>query len=361
MSERQITSYLSRIALDDENRDLFIRVIIPLLRRCAQETSEKASAGTICPFCDTGSSANFLGKSKEPSPKTTVRYTSYYTLVRHLSTKHRELLPCNGYVLSDSEPTKYACQPCDQQFSRKDHYNTHLRSNKHLRNSNGSKQIEKQKEERYKQLCSVRNCTVVIEKHPSIDSNGVAEYKQNSTKDDKYLTPEQALELIEDFDDFVSDPEDQANLKLSETDEPDLPLHLTFASGDDELDFSELYENFKIHGGQLPTSIEANESSKFHGFTLSTQSDMPVRTDCEDQATSSETIEVNNDIAEQDPQEEKHEISDNTQSDCDDDDSDLVQALCSFELERNRLMSTHKRVHHELWDSGSSEDETLGQ
>ena len=373
MSDRQIATYLSRIPVDDDNRDLFVRVIVPLLRKCAQETSNMASAGTACPFCDTGSSRNFLGKDKTTTT-TTVKCTSYYALVRHLSTKHRDLLPCNGYVLSDSEPLKYKCVPCDQQFSRKDHYNTHLKSHKHLKSTASNQQMEKQKEERYKQQCLARKCNVVLKKLPFVSPqsssdiphnddktlgslpNPIGEVDKEATQEDKFITFEEAINLIDDFD-FSDEEQSQTNAGEDDIEERELDSHLTFASGQDELDWSELYEN-SIFCSATASQSKSKDSSN------NTRSDSPIicddsRTEVDDHL-SDETLPIREEITQQDIDcLQEIELTDCGQVDSDDDqdDYDLVQALCSFELARSRRLNEHKRNNKELWNTDDDDDD----
>lgn len=110
MSEKQIKNYLQRIRLNDPHRDHFIRVIIPSLRN-------KVSGLYKCPICPQGTKDGF---------------TNYYSYTRHLTSLHREFLPCEGSIFSSQPGLTYTCEPCARVFNRKDHYNSHMLTKTHL-------------------------------------------------------------------------------------------------------------------------------------------------------------------------------------------------------------------------------------
>lgn len=327
MTDRQITSYLSRIQDDDENKDLFVRVIVPALRKVGSGGENNFA---YCPLCST---EDLLRKSDSTSKpdcvKTVVKFTSYYAFVRHLSTKHRELLPCNGYVLSDSEPAKFSCSPCGQHFARRDHYNSHLKSIKHQNKMAGAKQFKDQKETRQKSIFALRNCSVVLSKidAPSVEYAFPREeasaciQKDGSSMNEDVMTFDHALRYLDDF----NSPEE-------EDEEPDLDYHLTMSSGEDIVEPEELYDSTP--------------------GTYRDQSNV---------ATSSVDIETL-DALDQEPEEPRA----NTESAYSEEDEDqlLLEALLKFELGRSHgidaprpATSTSKRSHSEdseetEWDDG---------
>ena len=220
MTDRQITQYLSIIPLDDENRELFIKVVVPVLRKAAKEPESTI----LCPFCVSDRTAllepSYAVAAKIPGTHM-VTFTHYSALVRHLSTQHRNLLPCNGYVLSQVEPARFRCEPCNQSFARKDHFNSHLRSQKHLRNSQGQRRQKEQREERHKKQMILRDCHVVVAPLQRLHSSTPGAVPQEkeldkpptvaaASNDDEKITMEEALEFFQnDFSDTSDDSDEE--------------------------------------------------------------------------------------------------------------------------------------------------------
>lgn len=132
MSLKQISTYLNRLAMDDPNSDLFVRIVVPALK--GSNSSDEKSQIWFCPFCI----SNASGKHK---------FTSYYSFTRHLSSVHKSLLPMNGTIFSSSLTSpSFRCEVCERSFSRNEHLQQHFKSRIHLNHestSNNTKPIIK--------------------------------------------------------------------------------------------------------------------------------------------------------------------------------------------------------------------------
>lgn len=132
MSLKQISTYLNRLAMDDPNSDLFVRIVVPALK--GSKSSDENSQIWFCPFCI----SNASGKHS---------FTSYYSFTRHLSSLHKSLLPMNGTIFSSSSTSSlFRCEICKRNFSRNEHLQQHFKSRIHLNHestSNNTKPIIK--------------------------------------------------------------------------------------------------------------------------------------------------------------------------------------------------------------------------
>jgi hypothetical protein len=74
-------------------------------------------------------------------PLTCTSFSTKQTYLRHIITEHGDQLPANGSFLmpkaTSIQQDGFCCHCCSQSFSRLDHYNTHMKSAKHLVNSLG--------------------------------------------------------------------------------------------------------------------------------------------------------------------------------------------------------------------------------
>lgn len=132
MSLKQISTYLSRLAMDDPNSDLFVRIVVPALK--GSNSSDEKSQIWFCPFCISNASDKHS-------------FTSYYSFTRHLTSLHKTLLPINGTIFSSSlTSSSFLCEVCERSFSRNEHLQQHFKSRIHLNNestSNKTKPITK--------------------------------------------------------------------------------------------------------------------------------------------------------------------------------------------------------------------------
>lgn len=133
MSEKLIATYVSKISDDDPKRTLFIQSVIPSLKPRA--VCNSPNPRFVCAFCNENNNekkeTNVQTASvTETSLKT---FATLQTYTRHLSTKHLDLLPCDGNIF-ESAPIVIKCTLCNTEFKRKDHYNKHLTSITHLVN-----------------------------------------------------------------------------------------------------------------------------------------------------------------------------------------------------------------------------------
>lgn len=112
MSDKQIETLIKRLPRSDPNYDEFINVIIPSLR-------ESENNKWTCPYCSRNAHFN-------------ANYSSYFAFTRHLAQRHRDSLPLDGDFFGYM--SLFRCEICDKEFSRKDHYNNHLKSKTHIKN-----------------------------------------------------------------------------------------------------------------------------------------------------------------------------------------------------------------------------------
>lgn len=112
MSDKQIESIILRVPMSDPNYDELINVIIPSLR-------ESENNKWTCPYCSRNAHYN-------------ANYSSYFAFTRHLAQRHRDCLPLDGDIFG--YVSSFKCIVCDKEFSRNDHYKTHLKSITHMRN-----------------------------------------------------------------------------------------------------------------------------------------------------------------------------------------------------------------------------------
>ena len=359
MTDRQINSYLSRISADDENGELFRNVVVPQLRKAARDTVNP----TVCPFCAPSSRALL---ELESASECKVTFKSYYALVRHLSTQHRHLLPCNGYVLSDIEHNRHRCEPCDMQFTRKDHYNSHLKSQRHQRTSQAILRQQEQKAERQTQLMALRQLRVpvtpITSDHRSqnvtsatsthfqqpFDTSQEKAYadRQAQTSDDQtnqnqaddgyddagdqhdsQITLDQAMVLInKDCNNDDDDDDDNADDSLF-----DVPLNMN--SGEDDLREGEI-------------SFSPNYAMMYQSSSIPCAQPQQVT----EQHSSSQQSRSEDNTADQ----HADQIEDDQNSL---DDLMLIEALSKFELERLRISQLKRR--HDVDDEIETLDSEL--
>lgn len=112
MSDKQISSVLSRLRNDDPKRKEFLTVVLPALKNVVTIDSKSKF---VCPYCKA----------------TLISFTNYYAFLRHLTEKHSLHLPCAGRIF-EKNISQNKCNECSKVFNRKEHLNAHLKSKAHL-------------------------------------------------------------------------------------------------------------------------------------------------------------------------------------------------------------------------------------
>lgn len=184
MSFEQINKYLSRIRSDDPRRKEFLEEVLPALKNKIVLPSVDTISRYLCPYCNSTSLVQKLKRQdkklaqeeedeeeevhveqdeqdeqipstqvtllkndkrtpllktiveeddKENIPKQKTKiisFTTYFSLIRHLTEKHSQNLPCNGQVFERSIII-HTCKVCSKSFNRKEHYLGHLKSKSH--------------------------------------------------------------------------------------------------------------------------------------------------------------------------------------------------------------------------------------
>lgn len=120
MSDKQIWSIINRVPVNDPKYDELINVIIPSLR-------ESENNKWTCPYCSRNAHFN-------------ANYSSYFAFTRHLAQRHRDCLPLDGDIFGFV--SSFKCEVCNKDFSRNDHYKSHLKSKTHIQNELIKKQNE---------------------------------------------------------------------------------------------------------------------------------------------------------------------------------------------------------------------------
>lgn len=121
MSEKVISGYLKKISPDDPLRELFFKHVLPSLRNPQEDSASKEPRlRYTCGLC------------MLKTPSQSLSFTNFYAYLRHLGEKHEHQLPCNGNIFNTAV-IEHRCDLCEKKFSRKEHYQTHLRSQSHIK------------------------------------------------------------------------------------------------------------------------------------------------------------------------------------------------------------------------------------
>ena len=123
MSEKVVSKILAKISQSDPMRDLFFQKILPSLRN-PRICPIQSKSFYECKLCKDENNENC---EEETSLKNC--FTYFHTFTRHLGSKHRDVLPCNGNLFNIENFIK--CTLCNREFKRKEHYLNHLETKIH--------------------------------------------------------------------------------------------------------------------------------------------------------------------------------------------------------------------------------------